>query len=897
MDYSIEEYGEEEFAGTFPDANLNGLGFLGGPSWDYPEEEIEFSPSNEVENDDDEDQHDNDYALEEHDDIESCSGASTSDHIRMAMIENYIATHDIHDDDRDLLHDVCNINIEYSVPQPPPTAPITEQDAEITNGSKDIDGNDHSNVDVNASNSSNNNMLPPQTSPLVAAPKNKRPTRISNSSTRSKRRRREKVRNSTDAKKNNGGQQLHTFREAALCVPYEYTTKNATFYIRRPYGVDTVPEIFRVLSPHTTDKEYKRRSRVSSSETIQVAIVVSADNSLMLLHGSAGVRYKTDPSDVLCDDWVDVPDVGLMDVPLGYVNIEHHEIGNQNSIEYYSLDEILEEAMLVREQYCSTILNVALEIDQHRSLAKAKSQIPPSLAKSIVSTPPRNIYYYDGSSNIAKVEEEEQQEEITGRKLDFYNMSPSLTRGSNETSTTHRQSSRHERQRKLRRRRLYQFCQRLVIVVGFYICGIFLVANLSVVDYHRPTTVDPGFKTSFANNMLSWMFPNTAEDKQQQIEVISGDETPANGEDALHLFQTTEHFAANTTKNELIESDCSAFMEGVSDERDVYKRALEATQTLLREQVEQNNDLSNKYHSERTKTEELQKAKDDAEVLANNLIHETEALVVNSEIEQGQRRKLEEKMRELEIEIMTLKKETSQMKQATGSYFFNTSVEMTKGFEIPVLDGQMNTEEYQVQHEQPSKKEVPGAIMVDFFDVTKPVDESRSLQEEEDSTDDKQLVALKESLPASPKYGMQSMESFILKNARANKGPIIPKVYRQLTKRFEAHGSRRDESNSHNKVGVFASSVKDAISHNFEKIALGRRHIGNGDSAKQSKESSDMVRRQVKKNVDEALDRGQDAINVIGGFAKTKLKSVGDRVGGFATKKWRERRERSNNFL
>jgi hypothetical protein len=886
MDCSSEEYGEEEAAGKFPDGYNNGLGFFGGPAWDYPEEEIAFSPSNEVEGN----QHD---AIEENDDIESCSGASM-DHIRMAMIENYIATHDIHDDDHDLLHDVCNINIDYAVSQPSPITPIMEQDVEIINGTNIID--DGNRYNASAYNSSNNNVLPPQTSPLLA-PKNKRPTWISNSSTTSsKRRRREKVRNSSDARKNNG-QQLHTFREAALCVPYEYTTKLATFYIRRPYGVATVPEIFRVLSPHTTDKEYKKRSRVSSSETIQVAIVVSADNSLMLLYGSAGVRYKTDPSDILCDDWVDVPDVGIMDVPLGYVNNENHSTGNQNNIEY-SLDEMLEEAMLVREQYCSTILSAALEIEQHRSLATAKSQSPPSLAKSIVSTPPRNIYYYDGSSNNAKLveEEEEQQEEITGRKLDFYNMSPSLTRGSNETTSTHRHSSRQQQQRKRRRRRLYQFCQRLIIVVGFYICGIFLVANLSVVDYHRPSTVDPGLKTAFANNLLSWMFLNAAEEQQQQIKGVNEDEKLTKGDDSLHLFQIAEHFAANTT-NEFIESDCSASIEGVSDERNIYKRELEATQTLLREQVEQNNDLSNKYHSERTKTEELQKGKEDAEVLVNNLIHETETLVMDLEIEQGQRRKLEEKMRELEIQIMTMKKEKSQMNHATASCTFNTSVEMVKGFEIPVLEGQINTKEYQVQQQLPSRKEIPEAILVEFFDVTKPVGENRSLQEEEDSTDEIQLVAVDELLSALPKNEMQSIESFILKNARANKGPIIPKVFRQITKQFEAHGSRRDASESHNKVEVFTSSVKDAIAHKFQKIARGRRHVGNDDLDKQSTESSDMLRRQVKKNVAEVskagirkLDRGQDAINVIGGFAKTKLKSVGKRVGGFATKKWRERR-------
>lgn len=93
------------------------------------------------------------------------------------------------------------------------------------------------------------------------------------------------------------------------------------------------------------------------------------------------MRYKRSGT------WVDVPDVGMMDNPLGYVN-------NENSNIEYSLDEILEEAMFVREQYCSTIMSAALEAEQQQSNGSEKTLSPPSLAKSIVSTPPRSKRYF-----------------------------------------------------------------------------------------------------------------------------------------------------------------------------------------------------------------------------------------------------------------------------------------------------------------------------------------------------------------------------------------------------------------------------------------------------------------------------------------------------------------------
>jgi len=1009
-----EAYDEEKAEREFPkDSNLeteeviftNGLGFLGGPAWHYPEEEIEFSTVDEVEGQ---------HGMEENGANKSCSGSST-DNLRMAMIENYIGTHDIYDDDDDLFY-VCNINIDYALSQPSPLAPITVRDSENKESAHDIDDDDDYNA--YACNSSNNDGLP-HTFPI--APNKKRHTWTSNSST-TKIRTHDEDSSSSDTTANNE-HQLYRFREAALCVPFEYKTKLATFYIRRPYGIITVPERFQVLSPHTTDEEYKKRSRVSSSQTIQVAIAISADNSSMLLYGSAGVRYKTDPSDVQCGNWTDVPDVGAMDFPLGYVNNETHNTWNHN-IEY-SLDEILEEAMLVREQYCSTILSAALEVEQDQLQAIAKTPSLPSLAKSIVSTPPRTNYYYDGSSNNIKVEGE--QEDMKCRKLDFLQcISPSLmTKGSYETTSTQpRHSGSQQRQRKRRRRRFYRFCQRVIIIVGFYCCGIFLVANLSAVDYHRSSTVvaellPPSYKTVFANNLVSWMFLNNVEEQHQHIKGTNGDEKSTKDfvpqDDSSRLFQIAEFFAA-TTINERIKSDCSASIEIMTDKSNSYKRKLETTQMSLREQVEQNNGLFKKNNSERTKIEKLQEEKEDAVTSVLKLRHEIESLTVDLEIEQGQRGKLEEIIREFEIQIMTLKQEKSPMKHATDSCTLITSVEMinskvsledlmlkdarnskkelekltieSRRFETLILEEQYNTKEYQVQQQQqqPSGKESSEAIIVDFLDITKSVGENRSLQEEEDLIDEKeQLIAADKLLLTPPKNKMQSIENFILKSARANKGPIFPIMYRHITKRFsrqfvidEAHGRRGYAFTSHNKIEVFASSVRDTITHNVKKIVRGRQHVGDDDVEiadlsrmnrlafiidsvaekeaklvrkarslstenltvcrenlknevsnalanivqsirpkfvnnsmemkeklksstdkvlKQSKESSEMLRRQVKKNVDEVstagirkLDRGQKSINVIGNFAKVKLKTVGKRVSGFARKKLRQRR-------
>jgi hypothetical protein len=558
----------------------------------------------------------------------------------------------------------------------------------------------------------------------------------------------------------------------------------------------------------------------------------------MLLYGSAGVRYKTDPSNPHCDDWVDVPDVGAMDVPLGYVNNENCNSGNHTVIEY-SLDEILEEAMFVREQYCTTVLSAALEVQQQRqreSLVTAEAPSPPSLAKSIVSTPPRSSYYYDGSSDNSKSEEDHQQDELKGRKLDFLQcISPSLiTRESSETTSTQPlHSSRQKRQKKLKRRLLLRFCQRILILLGFYICGIFLVANISGVDQNRP-----------GNNLVSWMFLDTVETQDAPIKAVFGNEKPsrevvAKDGDSFRLFQIAALFTASTT-NERIESDYYASIERLAEERNSYQRELENTQKLLQEQVDQNNGLSQLYNEERIKAEELQKEKDKAMELVEKLRIQTEALTADLETAAGQRHKLEETLRQMEIQVMTLKKENSQMKpQSASSRALDSSV-------------------------KESFEETPEAMS----------DENSSLEEEGPSDSTEESNATDESFLPFQRNEMQSFESVLLKSARSkNKGPLLPKLYKRFSSKF---GTKEE--------------IEDKLKSSADKV------IQHG------KEGTEELRRQVIKNVDEAstvgikkLDRGQKAINSIGDFAKSKLQSVGRQVKGIGTKHGR-RRKRSQRY-
>lgn len=223
---------------------------------------------------------------------------------------------------------------------------------------------------------------------------------------------------------------LHYFPESAKSVKAEYVSDLATFYIRRPYGIiasgkqkqhDIIFDSSSRKGPRSAEI-YSKRSCASSSQTIDVAAMIKVDGSLLILEGKSDILYKINPksyswssnnsnknndnnkNNTKCgdDDWNAVPNSNDLDTPLGYVT--YFTDYGQKFI--YSLDEIAEQASLIREQYCSSISNIAFDLEQHTyqksitttasasststcscpsSSSSSNSQSPPSLEKSISS--------------------------------------------------------------------------------------------------------------------------------------------------------------------------------------------------------------------------------------------------------------------------------------------------------------------------------------------------------------------------------------------------------------------------------------------------------------------------------------------------------------------------------
>jgi len=101
---------------------------------------------------------------------------------------------------------------------------------------------------------------------------------------------------------------------------------------------------------------------MKKKSSIKVVAVLKADNSPFLLFDTAGIRYKTNPYST--DPFVHIENVDLdVDRPLGHITYMDEQTGMERE---YSLDEILEEALLIREQYCGTLTSTALGLDRLR---------------------------------------------------------------------------------------------------------------------------------------------------------------------------------------------------------------------------------------------------------------------------------------------------------------------------------------------------------------------------------------------------------------------------------------------------------------------------------------------------------------------------------------------------
>ena len=142
------------------------------------------------------------------------------------------------------------------------------------------------------------------------------------------------------------------FIEAAHCIPFEYTTELATYYVRRPYGLPPEPADLFGMCSLTNNEKYGRRAHVSGLSSIEVAATVTADQSLVLLSGTSLVRiYQTQ-----LQEWKDYNLEDDQRRSLGHVSYIDENATEQE----YSLDEVVEGALLTREHYCATMISTAI---------------------------------------------------------------------------------------------------------------------------------------------------------------------------------------------------------------------------------------------------------------------------------------------------------------------------------------------------------------------------------------------------------------------------------------------------------------------------------------------------------------------------------------------------------
>eukprot|EP00531_Pseudo-nitzschia_arenysensis_P000993 CAMPEP_0116130998 /NCGR_PEP_ID=MMETSP0329-20121206/8776_1 /TAXON_ID=697910 /ORGANISM="Pseudo-nitzschia arenysensis, Strain B593" /LENGTH=971 /DNA_ID=CAMNT_0003625409 /DNA_START=176 /DNA_END=3091 /DNA_ORIENTATION=+ len=180
---------------------------------------------------------------------------------------------------------------------------------------------------------------------------------------------------------------IRQFKEAVQFVSHEFSSELATYIVRRPYGIPTNPQgLFDHLRPPTEKLDtYQKRAHVSDMTTIEVAAIVKADNTPLMVFGMAGIRYQSNPSSRnVPPEFKHFEDVDAQDRPLGHVTY----IDGQANEKEYSLDEILEEALLVREQYCGTLTSTALALPDLKQQQSA--QKPPAAEAAKAKEPSKS---------------------------------------------------------------------------------------------------------------------------------------------------------------------------------------------------------------------------------------------------------------------------------------------------------------------------------------------------------------------------------------------------------------------------------------------------------------------------------------------------------------------------
>jgi hypothetical protein len=150
---------------------------------------------------------------------------------------------------------------------------------------------------------------------------------------------------------------FHAILRSVRLSQYRYKSSLAHYIVRRPYGMDD-SGYFNDASANA----YQHQANIMDSMTIQLVAVIPLDQSRLYVTPSTGsiVHHRVDGS---C--------VELSVEPLGWVML--------NNDLWYSLDALVEEAIIFREHYCQSVLLNAKPILWEQRLLQLIGRRSPSV--------------------------------------------------------------------------------------------------------------------------------------------------------------------------------------------------------------------------------------------------------------------------------------------------------------------------------------------------------------------------------------------------------------------------------------------------------------------------------------------------------------------------------------
>lgn len=176
-------------------------------------------------------------------------------------------------------------------------------------------------------------------------------------------------------------QQLEFFRQAVECVASEYESPLASYVVRRPYGFETLPRLLWASVGAEEDSAYAKKAHISTVSTLQVAGTLQESGSHFLLSGLDELTYQVDE-----DDWKTVS-ASTTPFSLGVVTY----IDNEGLEKDWSISQLLQEALQVRQDYAKTMMATALGFAQRLPAPpELVDGIPPSKSDMGVDTSDMN---------------------------------------------------------------------------------------------------------------------------------------------------------------------------------------------------------------------------------------------------------------------------------------------------------------------------------------------------------------------------------------------------------------------------------------------------------------------------------------------------------------------------